>query len=212
MLKVEKFVFNPFQENTFLIYAESGACIIVDAGCYSDEERKTVEDFIEGNKLELIGLVNTHCHVDHIFGNAYFVNKYKVELAAHKDDEFLIESATDHAATFGLPFKETAKISRYIDENDSINIGESKLSVIHVPGHSPGGIALYAKEEGFLIAGDILFQSSIGRTDLPGGNYEILVNGIKEKLLILPESTLVYPGHGENTTIKIEKESNPFLT
>jgi len=212
MLKLEKFVFNPFQENTYIIYSANGDCIIVDAGCYSQEERQIVDNFIEKNNLNLILLVNTHCHVDHIFGNAYFIEKYKVDLAAHKDDEFLNDSATDHALTFGLPFKDVAEITRYINDKDIIKIGNSKLEIIHVPGHSPGGVALYAAEEKFLISGDVLFNGSIGRTDLPGGNFELIINGIKKKLLTLPENTIVYPGHGDDTTIKFEKERNPFLT
>jgi hydroxyacylglutathione hydrolase len=212
MLKIEKFVFNPFQENTFVVYSEDKKCIIVDAGCYSQEERQVIENFVFDNELEVQVLLNTHCHVDHVFGNAYFVDKYKVELAAHKDEEFLNNSATDHAITFGLSFKDVAKITRFIEDNDKIKIGESILEVLHVPGHSPGGVAFYAKEEGFLIAGDILFKNSIGRTDLPGGSYETLIDGIKNKLMTLPDETIVYPGHGDETTIKIEKESNPFLT
>lgn len=212
MLKIEKFVFNPFQENTYVVYNEDGKAILIDTGCYSQEERQILEKYIEENNLQITLLVNTHCHVDHIFGNAYFAKKYNVDVAAHKEDEFLNESASDHALTFGLSFKDVAKITRYIQEDDHIAIGDSKLKIIHVPGHSPGSVVLYAQEEHFLISGDVLFDKSIGRTDLPGGSFEQLIEGIRNKLLVLPEKTIVYPGHGDETTINEEKEGNPFLT
>jgi hydroxyacylglutathione hydrolase len=212
MIKVQKFVFNPFQENSFLLYDESGDCILVDIGSYTVEEKKEVLYFIENNRLNPVMIVNTHCHVDHLLGNSFFRNKFKTVIAAHAADEYLIDNAVEHGTVFGLEVEDPPKIDKYLVEGDKIRFGNSSLEILHVPGHSPGSIALYSEEDNFVISGDVLFSGSIGRTDLPGGNYDTLLSSINNKLLVLPPDVLVYCGHGPETTIGEESRSNPFLT
>ncbi|MGF1585302.1 MAG: MBL fold metallo-hydrolase [Bacteroidales bacterium] len=212
MIKVQKFIFNPFQENSFLLYDESEECILVDMGSYTVEEKKEVLYFVENNRLKPVMIVNTHCHVDHLLGNSFFRNKFKTVIAAHAADEFLIENAVEHGTMFGLEVEAPPKIDNYLREGEKIQFGYSSLEIIHVPGHSPGSIALYSKDDNFVISGDVLFSGSIGRTDLPGGNYDTLLNSITRKLLVLPPEVIVYCGHGPETTIGEESRSNPFLT
>ncbi len=212
MIKVRKFVFNPFQENSFLLYDETGKCILVDMGSYTVDEKKEVLYFIENNRLEPVMIVNTHCHVDHLLGNSFFKNKFKVNTAAHKDDRFILENAVEHGQVFGFEVEEPPETDIYLEEGKDLLFGNSSLEVLHVPGHSPGSVALYSSDDNFIIAGDVLFKGSIGRTDLPGGNYDTLISTIKEKLLTLPPQCVVYCGHGPETTIGEEKENNPFLS
>ncbi len=212
MLKVEKFVVNPIQENSFLVYDETNECIIIDAGFYYGEEEDEVDYFIEKNGLKLVKLINTHCHFDHILGVEYLKNKYNTPFEAHQEDEFLIERAVAQGAMFGVEMKPVSGIDNYITEDTIIKFGNTELQVIHVPGHSPGHVALYSAKHKILIAGDIIFYGSIGRTDLPGGDYNTLITGIKEKLMVLPEDTVIYCGHGPETTVGFEKMNNPFLT
>ncbi len=212
MIKVQKFVVNPFQENSFLLYDETGECIFVDMGSYTVEEKKEVLYFIENNKLKPVRIVNTHCHVDHLLGNSFFKNKYKVPVAAHAGDESLIANAVEHGLMFGFEVEEPPGIDEYLEEGKPLVFGNSALEILHVPGHSPGSIALYSAEDKFVIAGDALFNGSIGRTDLPGGNYDTLISSIREKLMTLPEDVKVYCGHGPETTIGEENRTNPFIT
>lgn len=212
MAEVQKFVFNPFQENTFVVYDDTKECVIIDAGCYSEEEREQLDDFIAEKKLIPRFVINTHCHVDHIFGNAYVTSKYSIPIVAHEADDFLNKEAKNHALTFGLSIGEVPSIDKFITDEEFIEFGNTKLKVIHVPGHSPGGVAFYNSESNFIIVGDILFDGSIGRTDLPGGNYDQLITGINEKLFTLNDDLVVYTGHGNETTIGKEKATNPFLS
>ncbi|PLX21299.1 MAG: MBL fold hydrolase [Marinilabiliales bacterium] len=211
MTKIKTFIFNPFQENTFLLYDETKECVIVDAGCNEENEFKQIEDFISDNNLNLKAIINTHCHIDHIMGNAYFVDKYKVPSIAHKEDMPLIERSNDMAVAFGFKIQEPPVPNRFVIEDDIIEFGVSKLSVKHVPGHSPGSIALYCENDQFVIVGDVLFSGSIGRTDLPGGDYDTLISSIKQKLFSLDDEVIVYSGHGESTTVGREKKTNPFF-
>jgi len=212
MIEVKKFTFNPVQENTYVLYDETKECIIVDAGCYFDYEQKELSDFIESNQLKPVKLVNTHCHFDHILGVTYCRSKYNIPFAAHQEDAFLVEDIVAHGDRFGIPSEPVDAPDEFIDENDTVEFGNSKLELIHVPGHAPGSLVLYSREQHFMLVGDVLFYGSIGRTDLPKGSYEKLITNIKEKLLILPDETLVYSGHGPETRIGFEKESNPFLS
>jgi glyoxylase-like metal-dependent hydrolase (beta-lactamase superfamily II) len=212
MIQVKKFTFNPIQENTYVLYDETGECIIVDAGCYFDYEQKELSDFIAEKKLTPVKLVNTHCHLDHIFGVTYCRTKYKIPFLAHPEDVFLVEDIVAHGERFGIPTEPVDSPDEFIGENDVIEFGNSKLTLIHVPGHAPGHLVIYSPEQNFLLAGDVLFYGSIGRTDLPGGSYEQLISNIQQKLLVLPEETVVYSGHGPETSIGFEKTSNPFLT
>ncbi|MFC2151344.1 MBL fold metallo-hydrolase [Bacteroidota bacterium] len=211
MTRIKSFVFNPFQENTYLLYDETNECIIIDAGCNDEHEFVQLDRFIAEKNLTLKSIVNTHCHIDHIMGNAHLVNKYNVPTIAHKEDMPLLERSNDMALAFGFNVQEPPKPTQFVVENDKIEFGNTILKVKHVPGHSPGSIALYNEKDQFVIVGDVLFQGSIGRTDLPGGNYDTLISSIKEKLFILDGAVEVYPGHGEKTTIEHEKNTNPFF-
>lgn len=211
MIQIKKFTFNPVQENTYVLYDETGECIIVDAGCYFENELNELDSFISENNLKPVKLVNTHCHFDHILGITYCRTKYKIPFLAHEKDLFLIEGAVSHGDMFGVPVEPIDGPDEFVDEGDKIKFGNSELELINVPGHSPGSLVIHSPEQKFLLAGDVLFYGSIGRTDLPQGSYEQLIENIKGKLLVLPEDTIVYSGHGPETNVAFEKKSNPFL-
>ena len=213
MLKITRFVLNPFQENTYIVYDEqSKDAVIVDPGMYYEEENKAVESFISDNGLRLTAVINTHMHLDHCFGAKFLHDKYGVGVSAHASDAPLGQSLPEQCRRFGINnCKEGLDIARPLADGDTICIGDSVLNVIHIPGHSPGGIALYCPRQKFVIVGDSLFKGSIGRTDLEGGNQEVLVRAIRKGLLTLPDDTVVLSGHGEPTTIGQERMSNPFL-
>jgi len=212
MIQIKKFTFNPVQENTFVVYDETKECAIIDAGCYFDYEREELDRFIEDKQLKPVRLINTHCHFDHIMGVTHCRIKYKVPFEIHPDEEILVGHAVDSGDRFGIPMEPIDAPDAYFREGDRITFGNSYLEVIESPGHSPGGVVFYNPEQKILIAGDVLFYGSIGRTDLPGGSFEQLTGNIKTKLLTLPEETVVYCGHGPETTIGFEKKNNPFLT
>ncbi len=212
MLQIKKFTFNQVQENTFVVYDETNECVIIDAGCYFENERKELDAFIAEKQLKPVRLINTHCHFDHIMGVTHCCNKYQLQFEIHPDELPLIEQASEHGDLFGISMEPVGVPDAYFREGDQITFGNSTLQVIAAPGHSPGGVVFYNPEQKILIAGDVLFYGSIGRTDLPGGSFERLVGNIKTKLLILPEETVVYCGHGPETTIGFEKKNNPFLT
>jgi len=211
MVKIKKFIFNPFQENTFLLYDETNECVVIDAGCNDQNEQLELLTFIEENGLKLKLLLNTHCHIDHIMGNAFIVEKYKVPTIAHKDDLPLLERSNDMAIAFGFNIQKPPMPTIYVNHGEEIEFGNTKLKVLHVPGHSPGSIAFYCENDGFVIVGDVLFAGSIGRADLPGGDYGTLIRSITNNLFTLPENVVVYPGHGEATTIEHEKNTNPYF-
>ncbi|MCK5028181.1 MAG: MBL fold metallo-hydrolase [Bacteroidales bacterium] len=211
MTEIKIFVFNPFQENTFLLHDETKECVIIDAGCNEAHEFEKIDAYIEENELKLKAIINTHCHIDHIMGNSYLVNKYKVPSIAHKDDMPLLERSNDMALAFGFDVQEPPVPNKFVEEGDEIKFGKTTLQILHVPGHSPGSIVLYNEHEKFIIVGDVLFAGSIGRTDLPGGDHDALLTGIKEKIFSLNDDIVVYPGHGERTTIGHEKSTNPYF-
>ncbi|MBD5203362.1 MAG: MBL fold metallo-hydrolase [Bacteroidales bacterium] len=212
-MKVAIFTFSLFGINTYVVYDPgTKECAIIDPGMLGKEEENAMDGFISRNCLKVVAVINTHLHIDHVVGDHFSASRYGVPVKAHKADEPLGERVQEQAAMFGIREKfHGVEITEYLEEGDVIKIGEGELKVIHVPGHSQGSIALYDEKDGFLIAGDILFQGSVGRTDLPGGSHEQLINGIKRKLMVLPEETKVYPGHGPSTTIGDEKRYNPFL-
>ena len=212
MIRVDKFVVNPLGENSFVLSDETGECIFIDPGFYYEEEQKEIVDYISVNKLKPVNIYNTHCHFDHIMGVEFVREKYKIPFCAHNDDAFLINQAESQAIIFGFKIKPILPIDKFIDENDIIKFGNTELKIIYLPGHSPGHLVFYNEENKILIAGDVLFYGSIGRTDLPGGKYQTLISGIKKKLFALPDDVLVYCGHGPETTIGFEKQNNPFLT
>lgn len=210
-MEIHTFVFNPVQENTYIIWDESGECAIVDAGCYNDKEFDKLDSFLKSKMLKPVKLINTHCHFDHIFGVEKCRKVYNLKWEAHSGDAFLVEGAPAQGAMFGIPVQPIALADIELNNDDEIFFGKSKLKVLHVPGHSKGSVCFYEENSKILITGDVLFHGSIGRTDLPGGDYETLISGIKSKLLVLPNNVDVFPGHGPATTIGDEKARNPFL-
>ena len=208
----ETFTFSPFQENTYLVFDETLEAVLIDAGCFNESEQLQLKNYIQENNLILKRLLNTHLHLDHQFGNSYMFDMFGLRPEAHKADEFLIERSVAHAQMFGLVFNaETQQLGAYIEENQQIKFGETTFDCFHVPGHSPGSVALYCEKENVVFVGDVLFLGSICRTDLEQGDYATLINSIKNKLLPLPDSTVVYSGHGPTTTIGYERNHNPYL-
>ncbi len=214
-MKVKQFVFNPFGVSTFIIYdSESKAAIAIDPGMLNSAEQKEFDSYIAENNLKLTQIMNTHLHLDHCFGNNYVRDKYGIKVAAHPDDAFLGNSLVEQASRFGIRLTGNdtkAGIDIELKDGDNIKVGAHTLKVLHVPGHSPGSIALYCAEGGFVIAGDVLFKGSIGRTDLQGGNLDTLLNSIHSRLMTLPDSTNVLPGHDRFTTIGAERATNPYI-
>ncbi len=204
---------NPWQENTYILSDETKECVIIDPGCLSPEERDSVAKFIDEKGYKPVRLLQTHMHLDHVFGSKFIADKYNLKLEAHKDDEFWGAQTVDYAANFGMQLDSNPPaIGNYLNEGDKVTFGQSSLEVIHVPGHSPGGIVFYSKSDKMAIVGDVLFRESIGRADLPGGDFDVLVSNIKSKLLALDDDVAVYPGHGPSSTIGHERQNNPFLT
>ena len=211
-MTIKTFTFNPFQENTYLVFDETNEAILIDAGCITDAEKQLLKLFIEDSNLNLKRLINTHLHLDHQFGNKFIFNTFGIKPEACVEDEYLLENVVAQARSFGFQVEEEAQLlGGYIIENQDIKFGNSSLKAIHVPGHSPGSMAFYSEKEGVLFAGDVLFYASIGRTDLPKGDYATLILSITKKLLTLPDSTVIYSGHGPTTTIGNEKTNNPYL-
>lgn len=212
-MKIARFIFRLFGINTYVVWDDATRkAAVIDPGMSSREEEESLKHFLEREKLTVVALINTHMHVDHACGNGFIISEYGVKLSAHPADEPLGRKVRQQAQIFMLDFvPREAEISTYLKDGDIIEIGEGRLTVLHVPGHSPGGIALYDEQDHFVISGDSLFQGSIGRTDFEGGDHQQLVEAVKEKLLSLPEETVVYPGHGNPTTIAAEKRHNPFL-
>lgn len=210
-MTIKTFVFSPFMENTYVAYDETKECIIIDPGCVTEAEQKALQQFIADNQLSVKHLINTHLHLDHAFGNLFVEKTYGVLAKAHRADEFLLQQIRSQAEMFGMVYNEQPELKEYLTEEDTVSFGNVTLTSIHVPGHSPGSLCFYDASSAVLFAGDVLFQGSIGRTDLPKGNYEQLIDGITSKLLVLPEETIVYCGHGPTTTIGYEKMNNPYL-
>jgi len=193
-----------------VLYDDTRACVIVDPGCYDKEEKHELDSFISDHKLEVTLLLNTHCHVDHILGNFYVKEKYKVRFLMHRIEEPVLKAAPVYAPNYGLFQYQETMPDGFLEEGDEVAFGNQRLKVIFVPGHSPGHIVFYHEASQTLIGGDVLFYNSIGRTDLPGGNHQQLISSIQKKLFALPDAVTVYPGHGPETTIGFEKRANPF--
>lgn len=211
-MKIKLFEFNPVAENTYVVYDETNECVIIDPGCFFQEEKELLLNFILDNDLVVKHLINTHLHFDHIFGCNFVTNQFGVVLEANAEDQFLLDGYLKQLQMFGFkPEGEAPKIGKYLNEGDFVKFGNQKFFIFHVPGHSPGSIVFYNEEEGCLFGGDVLFRGSIGRTDLERGNHQQLISGIKTKLLNLPLDTIVYSGHGPSTTIEYERKNNPFL-
>lgn len=211
-MNVKTLVFNPFQENTYIVWSKSGECAIIDPGMMYRNEYQAISAFIEEKGLTPTHLLNTHMHIDHVAGNEYISNKYGLVAEGNVEDNFLAERVKEQAQMFGVPYSgNNVTIGKNLSENDIIKIGDELLKVIKIPGHSKGHIAFYSEKDGLIFTGDALFQLSIGRTDLPTGNYNQLLTSIDTKLMTLPDETVVYPGHGNKTTIGFEREHNPYI-
>lgn len=212
MLTIKKLIFNPFGENTYIVWDKSKEAAIIDPGMMSDYENSAVLKFVTDNQLNLRHLINTHAHIDHIAGNGFVKRTFGLESECNKADEYLAKHVCEQAQMFGLSYNgNPLSIDIHLNDNDTIKIGDESLSVIYVPGHTKGHIALYSQQSDCVFTGDALFRQSIGRTDLPGGDYATLIRSVTGRLMNLPETTTIYPGHGENSTIGFEKTNNPYI-
>lgn len=201
-----------FPVNTYVVWDETNEAVIIDAGCFYEDEQIKLKEFINGNNLTIKHLLNTHLHLDHIFGNSFAVKEFNVTPEANKEDKFLLPKTLDYCRMFGIRLNENPpSIGKYISDGDEVKFGNTVLKAIHVPGHSPGSLVFYSEKDGCAFCGDVLFKGSIGRTDLDGGDFTLLRNGITSKLFTLPDQTYMYTGHGEPTTIGNEKMNNPFF-
>lgn len=211
MLHVKSFTFSPVQENTYVLYNEQGQCCIIDPGSYFPKEREELKTGIEETGLTPVLLLNTHCHLDHVFGNKFVHDTWGLPLHLHEKEKPVLDFAPQAGAMWQLPFDNYEGPLVYLKEGNIIKIGEEELEIRFVPGHSPGSLAFYHEAGGFIIGGDVLFNLSVGRTDLPGGDFDTLVNSIQTQFFTLPDETKVYSGHGPVTTVGFEKMNNPFV-
>ncbi len=211
MINVHYFTFSPFAENTYILFDETKECIIIDPGCYTQQEKDTLVDYIRQNELKPVRLINTHCHLDHVFGNKFVFDTYGLTPEIEKGELPVLQAYPNVCMQYGIP-AEPSPEPKFISEEDTLTFGNSSLEILLTPGHSPASLSFYSKEDQFVIAGDTLFLGSIGRTDLPGGDYDTLIRSIKEKLLPLGDDVRVYAGHMGPTYIGHERNTNPFLT
>ena len=211
-MKIQSFTFNPFQENTYVVSGETGSAIIIDPGCYDRSEQQVLKDYIAQEGLTVKGLWNTHCHIDHVLGNAFVAETWNVPLFAHKEELFTLSMARRSADMYGMEaYIDSPEPTIFVEDNQVLEVDDLKFKVIFGPGHCVGHVAFYCEEENVLLGGDILFRGSFGRTDLPGGDMETLKKTIFERIFTLPENTVVYSGHGPATTIGEEKTTNYIL-
>lgn len=212
MAKLRSFVNNPFQENTYILFDETHECIIIDPGMYTASEQNAVVNFIRDNQLKPVQLLNTHCHIDHVLGNKFIFDQYGLKPRFHNGESYVLASVPAYAPQMGMRYDPSPLPDHYLSETGTILFGNTELEIIYAPGHSPAHLCFYDVADNLLIGGDVLFRGSIGRTDLPGGDYDLLIDNIKQKLFTLPDDCVVYPGHGPETTIGFEKQYNPFFT
>jgi hydroxyacylglutathione hydrolase len=212
MLYIRKFIVNPLQENSFVVSDETGECIFIDPGFYFPQEKNKVKKYISDNDLNPVMIANTHCHFDHIMGVEFLRNEYGIPFLAHREDAFWVENAVEQGEMFGFSIEPVNMPNSFFTVREPLKFGNSVLQIMHIPGHSPGHVVFYSEEDELLIAGDVLFYGSIGRSDLPGGDHNTLISNIKDKLFSLPAGIKVLCGHGPDTTLEHEISSNPFLT
>lgn len=211
-MEIEIFVNNPWQQNTIVLYDGTGEAVVVDCGCFDEEEENQLKNFLVEKKLKPVALLDTHLHIDHIFGNNFMKRTFGLEAQANAGDNFLIENAVEYSAMLGITgITPPPAVGKFLKDGDTVTFGGSQLKVIAIAGHSPGGLCFYSEADQLLISGDVLFAGSVGRSDFPGGNGKQLIEGIKNKLLCLPDDVKVVPGHGPETTIGEERRHNPFL-
>ena len=212
MTQITSFTFNDFQENTYIVFDETKECVIIDPGCYSPQEKDELAKFIDDMKLNPVKLLNTHCHIDHIFGNKFVADKYNLELETHKGEIIVLDFGKTYAQSYGyFAYEPSPEPTVFWNEGDTVSFGNTEMSVLFTPGHSPASICFYCEKEKFIVSGDVLFQGGIGRFDLPGGNRDTLMKSIIDKLMPLPDDVQVYSGHGPATTIGFERQHNPYI-
>lgn len=212
MIRVEKFIFNDFEENTYLLINDKNECIVIDAGMYSEKEFSDFDHYLSVNKLKITYLLLTHGHIDHVLGTRYLSKKYNLAVYHHPDEKKLIEMAPTYGGVWGISFPELPDLEAKLTEDFTLSFGTSNLRFIHLPGHSTGHVGIFSEQNNFIFVGDVLFKGSIGRTDLPGGNYDTLMDSIVNKLLPLGDHVVAFPGHGDATTLGDERKNNPFIT
>jgi hydroxyacylglutathione hydrolase len=210
MLQLHRFTFNDLAENTYLLYNNDGLCFIIDPGCYYPEEQEELRGFIIQNKLTVTQVLNTHCHIDHVLGNWFATETFKAPLLIPTGEDAVLKAVKSYAPNYGFSGYQEATPSEFLTENSKLRLGNEPISIFSVPGHSPDHVAFYIESQKILISGDVLFRESIGRTDLPGGNFDVLIKSIHTKLFTLPDDVVIYPGHGSETSIGYEKLHNPF--
>lgn len=208
---IKSFTFNPFQENTFVLSDDTKECVIVDPGCYNSQEQNELSDYITKNNLIPKRLLNTHAHIDHVFGNKFVADKFNLDLELHELDLPVLAAAAYSAQKYGLEYTTSPNPKKFLIEGEQVLFGNMILDILHIPGHAPGHVVFYNKIDKIIIGGDVLFRGSIGRTDLPGGNHHDLIENIKSKLFILDGEIEVFCGHGPSTTIGYERKTNPFF-
>ena len=211
MSRIAVFTANPWQENAYLLSDDTGACVVVDPGCQTPAEQAEITAHIEQEGLRPEAVLNTHCHLDHVFGNRFLCEHYGIPLITHKGEVPVLDAAATYAKAVGMPYDPSPAPDRFLDHGDRFRFGKTELTVRLAPGHSPASICFYQAEDAYLIGGDVLFQDSIGRYDLPGGDLDTLLRSIHEQVMSLPDDTVVYPGHGPSTRVGREREHNPFL-
>lgn len=211
MINIQQFTFNPYQENTYVLFDETSECVIIDPGMYEGSEQNELVRFIKDKGLKPVLLLNTHCHIDHVLGNKFVFDQWGLKPQFHKGELPLLHRVVSYAPQMGFQYEVSPEPEVFLGETGKVSFGNSQLELIFAPGHSPAHLCFYAKNENFLIGGDVLFFRSIGRTDLPGGNHQQLIESIKNNVFVLPDDCEVHPGHGPSTTIGYEKLNNPFL-
>jgi hydroxyacylglutathione hydrolase len=211
MISLKKFTFNPYQENTYVLYDETDDCVIIDPGMYDGAEQNQMVNFIKENKLKPKLLLNTHCHIDHVLGNKFVFDNWGLKPQFHAAELAVLQAVVSYAPQMGMHYEVSPQPDVFLNETGVVQFGSSILELVFAPGHSPAHLCFYAREDNFLIGGDVLFFRSIGRTDLPGGNHQQLITSIKENVFALPNDCTVHPGHGPSTSIGFEKLNNPFL-
>ncbi len=211
MAILKAFANNPYQENTYILYDDSGECVVIDPGMYTSAEQNAVVNFTKEKQLQPVLLLNTHCHIDHVLGNKFVLDQYGLKPQFHKGELPLLEAAPAWAQQSGLRYELSPLPDVFLPENGTVSFGSTVIQLIFAPGHSPAHLCFYDEQDKLLIGGDVLFKNSVGRTDLPGGNHQQLIASIREKLFVLPDDVTVYPGHGPETTIGYEKQTNPFF-
>ena len=211
MIQIQSFVYNPYQENTYILFDETKECVIIDPGMYTATEQNEVTNFIKAEQLKPVLLLNTHCHIDHVLGNKFIYDSFGLLPQFHEGELPVLAAVVSYAPQMGIRYELSPNPEKFLPETGTILFGESRLDLIFAPGHSPAHLCFYSKADNFLIGGDVLFYGSIGRTDLPGGDFNTLIKNIKEKLFLLPDDCVVYPGHGGETSIGFEKANNGYL-